>query len=160
MTELMTMSSRLAAALDSLPDGEHLFLCRFGASSFVSDEGSNRFVQFARYGEGIRAESVGNQYLEGADQLSPEDEQALAILGWFPPDEGGNHFREWDEAPPFVEIAELCLRTLWRIHGVEHVEQLDVSGARVSLLVLGVSEPTRLEQGEERWPELDLADDG
>ncbi|MEQ8842291.1 MAG: hypothetical protein RIB98_15005 [Acidimicrobiales bacterium] len=115
---------RLTEALRALEEDQFLNLnvkCR------------NRFVQFAAQGYfGMRAETVGNAYLEGPERLSIEDIAILRALGWNDPTSGPgvvpqadpdgspNHYLEW--APPLdhAEIAELAVRTLLEIHDVAH----------------------------------------
>ncbi len=129
---------RLALALEALDETQSLTISRTGSSGFVSESGSNRFVQFVRFGPGLRAESVGERYLDDGDELTAEQLHQLEALGWLPPDEGGNYWAQWAEAPPFQDVAATALQTLQQVHGVEHVEQLDFSGSGpiVSLLDL------------------------
>ena len=129
MTTLDSLVDGLASALVALDGTDHLFLWRGGSSAFISDGGSNRFVQFARSGTDLRAESVGDQYLDDGDELTPAQHADLVQLGWSPPDESGNYWGQWPDPPPFRAVAAMALETLGRIHGVEHAEQLDFRGS-------------------------------
>ncbi len=106
------LAAELAELLTRLIDDRHTFV--------VVEAGvTNRFVQFiACEGEWLRAESVGNRYLDG-DALTLRDELELARLGWNSPetDDGdcGNYWRMWDP-PNVLDAAQLAALTLCRVH--------------------------------------------
>lgn len=129
MTTLDSLRDRLAAVLAGLDETQSLTIARTGSMDFVSEEGSNRFVQFALFGTELRAESVGDRYLSGVDQLTPDQNAVLAELGWSPPDESGNYWTAWDDPVPYDAVAVMALATLASVHGVEHAEQLSFSGS-------------------------------
>ena len=54
---------------------------------FILEPGeSDRYLQMLVYEDGsIFAEAVSNNFLEGPDRLSTEEEAALSILGWSEP---------------------------------------------------------------------------
>ena len=52
------------------------------------DHPVTRYVQFAASSEGIRAEAVSNNSLEGTAKLDVETEQQLVSAGWFSPARG------------------------------------------------------------------------
>jgi T3SS (YopN, CesT) and YbjN peptide-binding chaperone 3 len=128
----------LARALAALDDERSLTLSRRPG---VSEGGSNRFVQFAGFGSGsgLRAESVGDRYLEAGDELTSQQRTRLAELGWLPPDEGGNYWRQWTDPLPYHDVAVMALQTLREVHGVEHGEQLDFDASAEILRAFGLS---------------------
>jgi hypothetical protein len=97
------------------------------------------YVQFAAQGSfGLRAESVSNNYLSGADALSADQVDALQKLGWSPPTgtpsevtpkkqpEGSpNFFRDFARPVPFSDAARLAVRTLAGVHGIPHPGYLE-----------------------------------
>ncbi len=150
MTTLDSLHDRLATVLAGLDETQSLTIERTGSMDFVSEEGSNRFVQFALFGTELRAESAGDRYLSGADQLTPEQHAALAGLGWSPPDESGNYFAAWADPVPYEAVAAMALATLASVHGVEHAEQLSFSGSPGVLEMFSIggdSEPPLREGG-------------
>ena len=127
-------TTKLAVALAGLESEQFLILSVRGTGTERDGAicGSQHFVQFARGPQGeLRAEAVANAYLVGAERLSAEKQQRLAMLGWQPPtyapddpqgerDEHGspNWFRDW-ETPviPYEEVALLATTTLHEIYG-------------------------------------------
>src|SRR5690606_11303787 len=91
-------------------------------------ERSDRYVQFALLGPYLRAESVGNQYLQGADRLTPDQLADLDRLGWNAPDDSGNHWR-WFDPRDHLDAARLAVTTLHEVHGVDHPRQLTFDAA-------------------------------
>lgn len=136
MTELREIVQRLADAVGRLDDSTHLVVSRAGSDRFVDEEGSNRFVQFARSGPVLRAESVGERYLSGHDHLSGAQRDALTRLGWQDPDESGNHWRQWEAPLPLRDVAAFALETLEYVHGAQDVEQLRFDAAPTVLAPL------------------------
>jgi hypothetical protein len=70
---------------------------------------------------------VSNQCLQPGDALGPEEMAHLAELGWNPPEE--NLVNWWwpaTQETPTTEIAELTLRTLTSVYGVNPEETLNV----------------------------------
>ncbi|QGG94355.1 TY-Chap domain-containing protein [Actinomarinicola tropica] len=129
MTSLEHLVEPLSGALAALTEDESLIISRPGSLDPTLTDGSNRFVQFTRFGSDLRAESVGDRYLEGADQLTPDQVTVLLELGWETPDEGGNYWGQWEEPVPLGMVAAMAVRTLQLVHGVEHIEQLDIDGS-------------------------------
>ena len=138
MTTLASLVDGLARALAALDDERILILSRPGSRWYVSEEGSNRFVQFACCGDTLRAESVGERYLEGHDQLTSDQRARLLELGWSAPDEGGNYWKEWSAPVPLGEVSAMALQTLGAVHGVEHGEQLDFDACAEVLRAFGL----------------------
>ncbi len=106
----------LAAALAGLHDGSFFTL---------SVRGTDRYVQFFSYDVGLRGETIGNTYLSGHGELGVGDLGWLAHHGWHEPDEGGNHWREWEPANPLA-AATVAVVTLHLIHCVEHPSELEI----------------------------------
>lgn len=104
----------LAESLALLDDEHHLV---------VSVARATRYIQFAAFWPNLRAESVGNTYLRGGDQLGPGDLAWLVDHGWRDPDEGGNHWRHWEPAD-HPAAATAAMVTLHVVHGVQHLDQL------------------------------------
>jgi hypothetical protein len=137
MDDLGWMVPRLTSALAALNPGEHLIISRLSADRYVSGRGPNRYVQFARFGDQIRLESVGERYLAMEDGLSELQARALGQLGFNDPDKGGNHWLHLDVPAKLAEAASLALTTLATVHGVDYSEQLDFSGPPAALEALG-----------------------
>ena len=81
------------------------------------------YVQFAILDEGVLAEAVSNEYLEGERRLPPHSEVLLDILGWEPPGSVGrdgeghrNFHRVWHRDTPSDVIASDVLRTLTGVY--------------------------------------------
>lgn len=109
---------RLAASLGRMAAGQFLIL-----SSRPDDDDTIYYVQFAQGGRaGFRAEAVGNTFLNGGGQLTPDQEERIAALAWQFPDpatkRSENFSREWPMPVPFVEVARLAIRTLREVYGV------------------------------------------
>jgi hypothetical protein len=115
---------RLTETLQALTEDQFLIIDR---------KGTSRYVQFAAQGSfGMRAESVCNAYLEGLEQLTPEDVAMMRALGWSDPTSGPdvtphddpdgspNFFREWTSPVDHAEIAALAIRTFLEVHGAAH----------------------------------------
>lgn len=99
-----------------LDDHRHLLMSRWG---------SNRYLQFATFGPNLRAESVGDVYLEDDESLSVADRAWLIGHGWETPDHSGNYWRHWEPAH-HLAAATAALVTLHAVHGVVDLAQLDV----------------------------------
>lgn len=138
MTDIFDLIDPLADALAALECDHHFVVARAGSTWFMTENDTNRYVQFVVYEGGLRAESVGDRYLESGARLTPEQIVRLDELGWSLPDDGGNYWRQWDEPVPFREVAELAVRTLFHVHQAVYVEQLDVSGPPEIERLLGV----------------------
>jgi hypothetical protein len=148
VTTLDSLLDRLAMVLAGLDETQSLTIRRTGSMDFVSEEGSNRFVQFALFGTELRAESVGDRYLSGGDQLTAEHHATLAQLGWSPPDVSGNYWAAWANPVPYEAVAAMALATLNAVHGVQHAEQLGFKGSsggleQISATVAPVAPPER-----------------
>lgn len=111
---------QLAVALERMAVDQYFIV----STRPKGDDESLYYVQFAQGGRaGFLAEAVGNNFLMGAEQLSPAQEDAMAQLGWqFPHPRAtkpANFSREWPMPAPFAEVARLAVRTLREIYGVE-----------------------------------------
>jgi len=118
--------ARLVAALERMALDQYLILSTRPAGN---DE-SLYYVQFAQGDRaGFRAEAVSNRYLTGAAQLSPAQEDAMAVLGWQFPDyhatKPENFSRQWPMPAPFAEAARLAIGTLRQVYGVGRPADLD-----------------------------------
>lgn len=111
---LVALIPVLAEWLSLLDEGEHMVL---------SVLGSHRYLQFAPVGMNLRAESVGNTYLYGHEELDADSLDWLAGHGWNDPDDAGNHWRHWEPAD-FRAAATVAAVTLHRVHGVVATHQL------------------------------------
>lgn len=119
----------LTDALSDLDDDEYLILSmRF----------SSRFIQFAGQGaDGMRVESVSNQYLDDEEALTGAEHDLLLAMGWNPPTydpesvtehptEGSpNYYRDLKAPVKFWSVAELAIRTLRLVHRIETPDQLE-----------------------------------
>lgn len=126
--ELADWVTRLAAALARLDEGHPLVTSLAAPAPRAGTERSDRYVQFALLGPYLRAESVGNQYLQGPDRLTPEQLADLDRLGWNAPDDSGNHWR-WFDPRDHLDAARLAVTTLHVVHGVDHPRQLTFDAA-------------------------------
>ena len=118
--------ARLVAALERMALDQYLIL----STRPAGNDGSLYYVQFAQGDRaGFRAEAVSNRYLTGAAQLSPAQEDAMAVLGWQFPDyhatKPENFSRQWPMPAPFAEAARLAIGTLRQVYGVGRPADLD-----------------------------------
>lgn len=107
---------------------DRLFQLGEEAPLIVSVRHSSRYIQYATFDgkSSLRAETVGNGYLDGLERM---DDPALAWLrthGWNEPDEAGNHWRHWEPCD-FAVAALVGVVTLHLIHGVTAPAQLFIS---------------------------------
>ena len=118
VTAWSAFEARLTASLAALPAQGYLILEH---DLPESDEGSH-FVQFARSRAGVLAEAVSNLYLAGNRCLDPEQEAALAALGWEAPHPRSKHRRNWSHRwrtpTPDAEAAALAVRSLREVYRV------------------------------------------
>jgi len=117
--------ARLAAVLERMALDQFFIL----STRPAGDDESLYFVQFAQGGRaGFLAEAVSNRYLTGAAQLPPDQEEAMAALGWQFPDHHAtkpeNFSRQWPMPAPFADVAALAVRTLREVYGVERPADL------------------------------------
>jgi len=160
------LETALARALAVLEDEQYLVL---GAKH------TGYFVQFSAQGAlGLRAEAVANAFLEPAARLDEHRVAHLAELGWRPPthtlaevgtdaadpDGSVNHYRDWEVPVPVGEVAEVAVRTLREVYGVEHPRQLeyrafDAEGEHILLPTLGINR-AHDEPREPSLPEVGL----
>lgn len=106
-------------------------LSALGAGQFISlHSSSEHWVQFMAIAGGLRAEAVGNRYLDDDNQLDDGQEAALEALGWCPPVDADNIERaqNWylELAAPvsFTEMAGIAVRTLAGVYGVGYPQDL------------------------------------
>lgn len=107
----------LAEALDRLASDDHLI---------IDVAGTSRYVQFAAFELGLRAESTDNRYLGAGEQLTYEQVSWLVDHGWCPPDESGNFWRHWEPADPY-QAAIVAVCTMHKVHGVTDPRELAFS---------------------------------
>ena len=111
---VLELIPRLARGLALLGDLEHLI---------IETGHHNRYLQFAAWDGGLRAETVGNAYLEPDDCMACEDWDWLVANGWNPEDDGGNLWREWIPAQPEA-AATVTAVTLAEIHAFDDIRRL------------------------------------
>jgi type III secretion system-like peptide-binding chaperone len=135
---------QLALVLPDLSEDEYLVL---------TCKRTNQFVQFmAQGGHGMRAEAVGNEFLDSAAQLSNESVARLVAMGWHaptyalkvkpateeePPDGSPNFYLDAGAPVPYGDLAALAVKTLREIYRVGHPGQLEY--AAISLGDEGLS---------------------
>jgi hypothetical protein len=89
---------------------------------FLEPSGSDRYLQMVVYEDGsIFAEAVANDFLEGPDRLSAEQETELSAIGWSEPCLRGNSNWWAVEAtiyPDTSKLARLVLGTLESVYGL------------------------------------------
>lgn len=139
------VTARFDAAISALADGGRLIIECTG-------DDTGRFVQMTHFGEVLRLESVGNRYLSRANRLTPTHIERLRTLGWNDPDDGGNHWLEFEPPIPCEEAARLALRTMMDVHDALGPGHLEVTGSPAILQSL--EEPD--EPDEPYEPEVQL----
>jgi hypothetical protein len=117
------------------------------------------FVQFAGQGpSGLRAETVGNGFLDESEQLDAVALTRLTAIGWRPPtsspapdgapggdpDGSPNHYRDWEPPVPYEQVAAMAVDTLVGIFDVSHPGLLCYrafarGGAQILLPTLAIS---------------------
>jgi T3SS (YopN, CesT) and YbjN peptide-binding chaperone 3 len=125
----------LAEVLPDLSEDEYLVITR---------KQTNQFVQFAAQGRhGMRAETVGNAYLERDAQLSADSVASLVTMGWHaptlkptrtsqeedPPDGSPNFFVDAATPVPHGHLAALAVKALREVYRVGHPGQLEYIAA-------------------------------
>jgi hypothetical protein len=125
----------LTEVLPDLSEDEYLIITR---------KQTNQFVQFAAQGRhGMRAETVGNAYLEPATQLTAASVASLVTMGWRaptlkpkrtsqeeePPDGSPNFFLDAATPVPYGHLAALAVKALREVYRVGHPGQLEYTGA-------------------------------
>lgn len=124
---LVNLIPGLARALGALDEDHHLI---------IDIVDSPRYVQFATFGPNLRAETIGQRYLEACgDRHDDEDLAWLRAHGWDDPDQGGNHFHEWTPSQPLA-AATAAVVTLHTVHGVTSARQLEFSSGDPAVLDL------------------------
>jgi hypothetical protein len=79
----------------------------------ISYSEPHRFVQFASSPNGgVKAEAIGNYYLDDNEKLPSSTCRALVKLGWKGPRKKGNFWRRWRSPVPFQELVALAVTTL------------------------------------------------
>ena len=116
---------RLAETLGALEEDQYLV---------VSAKRGWAYVQFAAQGSfGLRAECVGNNYLDEAHALTASQIALLRKIGWSSPTgtpeqaspkrqpEGSpNFFRDFDRPVPFADAARMAVRALTEVFEIPH----------------------------------------
>lgn len=125
------LAERLATTLSDLSDGEFLVLCKTG---------TRLFVQFSAQRGAMRAEAIGNQYLESPFRLSPKAVRHLRSLGWQAPTyvqaelleepaEGSpNNYVDVPAPASYRDLAELAVRTFREVFEVFEPYELNYRG--------------------------------
>ena len=116
---------KLAETLGALEEDQYLV---------VSAKRGWAYVQFAAQGSfGLRAECVGNNYLDEAHALRAGQTALLRRIGWSSPtgtpedaspkrQPGGspNFFRDFDRPVPFADAARMAVRALTEVFEIPH----------------------------------------
>ena len=105
---------RLAETLGALEEDQYLV---------VSAKRGWAYVQFAAQGSfGLRAECVGNNYLDEAHALSAGQKARLRKIGWSSPrkTESPNFFRDFDRPVPCADAARMAVRALTEVFEIPH----------------------------------------
>ncbi|MCD0451828.1 SseB family protein [Actinocorallia sp. API 0066] len=85
---------------------------------------SRHYVQAMREPDRLYAESVSNNFLDGALLLKPSDEEILSEAGWRPPTADWSPANWWTELPPdpgpaaFALLADMMVTALRDVQGV------------------------------------------
>jgi hypothetical protein len=116
---------KLAETLDALEEDQYLV---------VSAKRGWAYVQFAAQGSfGLRAECVGNNYLDEAHALRAGQTALLRKIGWSSPtgtpeqaspkrqpDGSPNFFRDFDRPVPCADAARMAVRALTEVFEIPH----------------------------------------
>jgi hypothetical protein len=105
---------RLAEALGALEEDQYLV---------VSAKRGWAYVQYAAQGSyGMRAECVGNDYLDEAHALSAGQKAQLRKIGWSSPRGklSPNFFRDFDRPVPCADAARMAVRALTEVFEIPH----------------------------------------
>ncbi len=116
---------KLAETLDALEEDQYLV---------VSAKRGWAYVQFAAQGSfGLRAECVGNNYLDEAHALRSGQTARLRKIGWSSPtgtreeilarrqtDGSPNFFRDFDRPVPCSDAARMAVRALTEVFEIPH----------------------------------------
>src|SRR5450759_1403104 len=106
---------KLAETLGALEEDQYLV---------VSAKRGWAYVQFAAQGSfGLRAECVGNNYLDEAHALSAGQTALLRRIGWSSPTgtrDYPNLFRELDRPVPCDDAARMAVRALTEVFEIPH----------------------------------------
>jgi hypothetical protein len=121
---------KLAETLDALEEDQYLV---------VSAKRGWAYVQFAAQGSfGLRAECVGNNYLDKAHALRAGQMAQLRRIGWSSPtgtreeilatrrtDGSPNFFRDFDRPVPCADAARMAVRALTEVFEISHPGNLE-----------------------------------
>ena len=105
---------KLAETLGALEEDQYLV---------VSAKRGWAYVQFAGQGSyGLRAECVGNGYLDEAHALSAGQKAQLRRIGWSSPRkaESPNFFRDFGRPVPCADAARMAVRALTEVFEIPH----------------------------------------
>ena len=106
---------KLAETLGALEEDQYLV---------VSAKRGWAYVQFAAQGSfGLRAECVGNNYLDEAHALSAGQMALLRRIGWSSPTGkrgSPNFFRDFDRPVPCTNAARMAVRALTEVFEIPH----------------------------------------
>ena len=105
---------KLAETLAALEEDQYLV---------VSAKRGWAYVQFAAQGSfGLRAECVGNNYLDEAHALSAGQKARMRRMGWSSPRGtlSPNFFRDFDRPVPCADVARMAVRALTEVFEIPH----------------------------------------
>src|ERR1035437_620483 len=106
---------KLAETLGALEEDQYLV---------VSAKRGWAYVQFAAQGSfGLRAECVGNNYLDEAHALRAGQTALLRRIGWSSPTgtrDSPNFFRDFDRPVPCADAARMAVRALTEVFEIPH----------------------------------------
>ena len=116
---------KLAETLGALEEDQFLV---------ITEKSGWAYVQFAGQGSfGLRAECVGNNYLDAAHALRAGQMTALRRIGWSSPtgtreeilasrrtDGSPNFFRDFDRPVPYDAVARMAVRSLVGVFEIPH----------------------------------------
>ena len=124
---------RLADHVAAMDDDEVLVVAY---ADVVDDdaEGAGPYVQLCAFGEGrVQVETASNHVLDDSVALTPEQEDALLLLGWEEPldEPGWENFHLTADRRDADRVAVLLVQTLREVHGVPHPAFLDARGLEV-----------------------------
>ncbi|HEY3348444.1 MAG TPA: hypothetical protein VGM13_01545 [Thermoanaerobaculia bacterium] len=106
---------KLAETLGALEEDQYLV---------VSAKRGWAYVQFAAQGSfGLRAECVGNNYLDEAHALSAGQTALLRRIGWSSPTGtpgSPNFFRDFERPVPCADAARMAVRALTEVFEIPH----------------------------------------
>lgn len=112
-----SFAAKLADVLSVMEDDATLTIGAMAGEK----SGAAPFVAFrAAENGGLVAEASGNAELGEYYQLTPDQADALATIGWEPPEQPGRRFRALGTQEASAELADKAVRALRDVFGVPH----------------------------------------